>query len=269
MELYNEIYAYESDKVTPFIYKTNDLSKFNNYEFNRDIDLGHVRILSNKIKDFTLCPLICTFDNNKIFILDGQHRLEVAKRLNVPIYYRLIDRLESLDIAALQVKRNWNPLNWVKYWACNNNPEYITLLKYYNEYKLSISTLSAMLTTPHINTDINEGRFIYKNISAKQINSGKFVVKNEPFAKMILTQLKDYPKVLRNNHRFIKALISVNMAYQTIDSIFAKYNHNQMKKIIERYPERFEKKTSIYDFMRMIEDNINIGASDKNKARFF
>ena len=136
MKLYNEIYAYEADKVKPFIYKTNDLSKFYNYEFNRDLDLGHVKILANRIKDFTLCPLICTIskDDGKIFILDGQHRLEVAKRKNVPIYYRIIDNVNELDIAELQVKKNWSPANWVKFWAYHGKADYVKLLDLYNNH---------------------------------------------------------------------------------------------------------------------------------------
>ena len=271
MKTNDEVFAYESDKVTPFIYKTNNLEQFNNYDFNRDLDLGHVRLLANRIKDFTLCPLVCTYDNDKLFILDGQHRLEVAKRKNSTIYYRIIDNVDSLDIASLQVKKNWTLLNWVKFWAYNGKNDFVKLLEFHNSYKLSINTLAAMLTTPHINTDINEGRFIYKNYSVKQISTGKFQIKNEKFALMILTQLKDYPLSFRKNNRFIKSLIAVNNAFNPgkRDNIFAEYNHLRMQKIIKRYPEKFEVKASIIDFMRMIEDNYNIGISQQNRLRFF
>lgn len=265
MELYNEIYAYESDKVTPFIYKTNDLGKFNNYEFNRDLDLGHVKVLKQKIKDFTLCPLICNIeDDGKLYILDGQHRLEVAKQLKSPIYYRIVKDVQSMNIAELQVKKNWSTLNWVKYWAYYKKKDYVRLLELHQAHKLTPATIASLLTTDKAYVD-SYSLSLSGGVS-KSLLMGKFTIKNEAFALMILNQLQDFPSNIKLTTRFIKALVMANTAHK---SNYSEYDHSIMRKRLSQYPERFEKKANTADYLRMIEDIMNIGVSAQNRFRFF
>jgi hypothetical protein len=264
MELYNEIFAYKSDKSTPFIYKTNDLSKFNNYEFNRDLDLGHVKILANKIKDFSLCPLICTIDNGNVFILDGQHRLEVAKRKNVPIYYRLIDNVSALDIAELQVKKNWSILNWVKYWAYHGKKDYVKLMELHDAHGITPGAIASLMTTDK--SYLNTYSLAISGGIAQKIATGKFIITNEQFGMLILKQLQDYPTNIKRTTRFIKALVMANTAHK---AKYSMYDHEIMKKRLVQYPEKIEKKTSTQDYLRMIEDVMNTGVSQQNRFRFF
>lgn len=265
MKITDEVFAYESDKVTPFIYKTSNLEQFNNYEFNRDLDIGHVRLLANRIKDFTLCPLLCRYeDNGKLYILDGQHRLEVAKKKNIPLYYRIVKDVKSMDIADLQVKKNWSMLNWVKYWVYYKKEDYIKLLDLYNRHKLSISALASLLTSTSKN--MSGYGLCVGGGTTKNVIAGKFVITNELFANKLLKQLQDFPTSIKKNSMFIKAMIAVNTAYE---SNYSHYDHNIMKKRLETYPEKFEKKANTQDYLRMIEDVMNIGAQLKDRFRFF
>ena len=72
------------------IHCTHDLSVFKIIDGNRNINLGHVDRLVKSIKDngFLKTPIIV----NKFYeVVDGQHRLEAAKKINSQIYYIKVD----------------------------------------------------------------------------------------------------------------------------------------------------------------------------------
>ena len=77
----------------PKIYKSNNYSAFKKIEWNRSINLGNYKkLLDENKKEFQLhkFPIIVSSD---LSIIDGQHRFEVSKELNSPIYY-IIDNAE-------------------------------------------------------------------------------------------------------------------------------------------------------------------------------
>lgn len=263
MELYNKVYAYGANKTTPLYYETNDLSLFHNYEFNRDLDFGHVKTLSSKIKDFSICPLLCKVEGGKLFVLDGQHRLEVAKQRHCSVYYRIVD-IDSLDIAELQNLKKWNTLNWVEYWAYQGKKDYIRLLEIYNSNKLTVQTIAKLLVSAK--NYLNTYGLSTNGAANKNIQAGKYIIKSEDFGLKILGQLKDFPITIKHKTSFVKAL---TMANKAIDSGYSEYNHDIMVKNISQYPEKFTKQVSTVDYLRMLEDAMNIGLPNSKRVRFF
>ena len=69
------------------IVKTTDYSIFKKINGNRGISHSHVTKLTAAIARRNLLQLFPIIVNEKMEIVDGQHRLWAAKRLKLPIYY--------------------------------------------------------------------------------------------------------------------------------------------------------------------------------------
>ena len=71
--------------------KTMDYDKFQFFDWNRDIDVRHVKELKNAINHLKYVlhnfSIIVIVRNGVFYILDGQHRYVAAKELGLPIYY--------------------------------------------------------------------------------------------------------------------------------------------------------------------------------------
>jgi disulfide oxidoreductase YuzD len=146
------------------IKKTNNHKQFKILNGNRPIDSKHIKKLKESIqkKDYLfLHPIIV---NEHSEVIDGQHRLQAAKELNLDIYYIKSDEVEADHI----VESNSNQLTWsVKdfinfYSVRDKNPDYIELSQMIKQSKLNPRALLALLlgtTAPEIMSSVKRGKF--------------------------------------------------------------------------------------------------------------
>jgi len=111
------------------IEQTTDYSIFKFLEGNRPLDKSHLRKLKLSIEKnnhLNLHPIIV---NQSYEIIDGQHRLQVAKELNFPIFF--IRSLEISDDHLIHCNVNqklFEVENYIDFFAIKEkNPEYILL----------------------------------------------------------------------------------------------------------------------------------------------
>lgn len=86
-------------------YKTNDYSIFKSIMGNRTINLKNVNNIINNIKKNGLLPTVIIV-NEKMEVIDGQHRLQALKELNLPVYYQIKEGLSINDCIAYNI---WVP----------------------------------------------------------------------------------------------------------------------------------------------------------------
>lgn len=130
------------------ILSTTDYSIFKSIEANRDILPGHVSNLVDKIQKRNLLdvnPMLLTSD---LFIIDGQHRLEAARLLGVPIYYVISDRLTTQDISILNTsKKLWKLTDYLNFYMISGKEEYKKLSKFLNQNpEIPLTTAIGMLS---------------------------------------------------------------------------------------------------------------------------
>lgn len=101
-------------------------------------------------------------------VIDGQHRLEAAKRLDLPIFYEMQESLKVEDMRLLnQAMRIWKRADYLKHFVAEKYPEYIKLQKFLDKTGLSIENA---LVSLGINTHLRE-----KKRSDNPFQEGKFV----------------------------------------------------------------------------------------------
>ena len=91
------------------VYKTNDLSIFKTIDGNRVPNLQHIRRLADSIRSYGMkCNPILV--NERLEVIDGQHRLLAAKETESFVYYIIVNGYSLNEVHTL----NLNQKNWVK-----------------------------------------------------------------------------------------------------------------------------------------------------------
>lgn len=117
--------------------KLYDLFKFR--EDNREkIDVNHVEKLVESIKSKNLLHLRPILVNDKMEIIDGQHRVLAAKKLDVEIYYDIQKELDCKDIILMNISKSWSMSDYLNYYCQNNYSEYKKLSEFMIKNNLSL-----------------------------------------------------------------------------------------------------------------------------------
>src|SRR5690348_13876868 len=107
------------------ILKTSNYAMFKLADTNRKVKKSHVELLKKAIRKKNLLhlnPIIVDQDSN---VIDGQHRLTAARELKLPIFYMIDNEINDSDIASLNSnKSNWQPLDYINYYARKGNNNY-------------------------------------------------------------------------------------------------------------------------------------------------
>lgn len=144
--------------------KTNDYTIFKFRNDNREkIDLKHVSKLMESIKSKNLLEWTPISVNSKMEVIDGQHRLEAAKALQIPIYYKVIEHLEGEDIIRMNISKPWQFIDYLNYYCKNGFPEYLKLDQFMKENNLTIKIALLMMTGIQGKSlyDFRLGKFVF------------------------------------------------------------------------------------------------------------
>ncbi len=119
------------------IQRTDNYSLFNIHSQNRIVTEKNLpEALINSIREKNMLesnPIKC--DKN-MYVIDGQHRLEVAKFLKVPIYFVIDENLTYEDIPKFQIQKSWNIRDYLRYYR-NEKMDYLFIEDIINKYQLS------------------------------------------------------------------------------------------------------------------------------------
>lgn len=122
--------------VTPEVKHTTDYSQFRTLKGNRPVAPRHVQQIVDSFQAnpglIELRPILV---NEKLEVVDGQHRLKAAEMLGLRLPYIIAP---GLDIATAQtmnaLQRPWNMLDFANSYAYAGNPNYQKFLRYMEDY---------------------------------------------------------------------------------------------------------------------------------------
>jgi hypothetical protein len=130
------------------VLSTMDYNIFKTIDSNRPVVEAHVRHLMEQIGQKDLLHLRPIDVNADFGVVDGQHRLEAARRLGRPIYYQ-VSQLTDDDMAALnRASRNWKNTDYLHYWVRKGNPHYVALADFMARHPQVILSSAQQLLTP-------------------------------------------------------------------------------------------------------------------------
>ena len=96
----------------PEIKETTRYDSFKKLSGNRGINSKNLNQLIDSIKQHNHLPLHPIIVNTEMFVIDGQHRLEAAKKLNVPVHYIISGETEEKALYNHLISVNVNQKKW-------------------------------------------------------------------------------------------------------------------------------------------------------------
>jgi len=109
------------------VYKTNDLSIFKQIDGNRVPNLQHIKRLADSIRVYGMkCNPILV--NERMEVIDGQHRLMAAKQAESFVYYIIVNGYSLNEVHTLNLnQKNWNKKDYMEGYANMGIESYIEL----------------------------------------------------------------------------------------------------------------------------------------------
>jgi hypothetical protein len=186
------------------IYVTHDYSKFKDLLGNRCVNPRNLLTIENSIIEngYILNPIKV---NSKFEIIDGQHRFNVLKKMNMPIHFYIDENAQLKDVQTHNRMSPWKKFDYLKSFVDLGGEEYIKFDNFYKEYKdlgLNNCISIAKLTNPSTRGE-----------SMKSLkNNNKIRVRRADF--------------IDGNFKFTDYDVSVNLAkkIKSLSSKIKKYN---------------------------------------------
>lgn len=233
------------------ILSTKNYSQFKILDCNRSLEDAHVKKLIKAIEEKNLLALNPITVNERMEVIDGQHRLKAAKMLRVPIYYQISNTVTAEDIFALNSnKKNWNPHDYLKFYCANGKTDYTVISDFLTKYPQFPLSPSLQILAP---TTAN---------ASKKFREGLFKVENITSAEAIADQLSELGKThdFAFNSTFIRA-------YVTITQIKG-FDFNRLARQIAKQPLSFVPCVNKDQYRDMMERLYNYEMQQINRLYF-
>ena len=155
------------------IHYTNNYEQIKDIPSNRAINTGHVDRLFKSVDEKELFTII--FVNEKLEIIDGQHRKAAFKKAKLPIAYAIIKNYGEEEISGYNSHNwNWNYDSYTDHYAQRNCPDYVEYRKFRNRYgighTMSMALLSGYFSTAGtgLTNAFKQGKFKIKDLARAQ-----------------------------------------------------------------------------------------------------
>lgn len=222
------------------IQSTQDYSLFRRIKGNRKLSEPHVKRLLDAIKNdpaaITYNPIIV---NEKMEVVDGQHRLEAIKKVELPVYYIQVDDLGLETVQKLNsISKMWSPMDYAKSFAENGNEDYRIYIDFKNQFKFNHDVIMKYLSL-----DVPMTGSLFKQ--------GKFTVPNVARSYELATYLQDlqqfYDRITYRN--------AANGFYIVASS--PNYDHSRMYRQMKNYADKINEQPLANDYAREFETIYN------------
>jgi len=169
------------------IKQTSDYSVFRHVTGNREVNKSHVKRLlltfGSNPKKLQWVPILV---NENMEVIDGQHRLEASKKLEVPIYYRVINGLTLEDCQALNSNsKMWSPTDYAKAYCENGNQNYCDYLTFKSKTKLNHDIVMRYLSLDN-------------PVTVQSFKDGQLEVQDYKKSELLASQLQDLSQGIKN-----------------------------------------------------------------------
>jgi len=235
---------------------TTKYDQFRTIRGNRQLNQKHIRQLmllmeahGNLTQDF---PVVV---NEKLEVIDGQHRIEALKRLHWPVHYRVQSGLGLGTVQDInQAQRNWNYLDYAASWAARGNKHYQKFLAAFEEFGGGYRTLAIYLSDPGT---------VHAAHLRRDFLNGDFQVPDYEHSREMLVKLEDVKEMAGfMTNRMAAALYLV---FRHPD-----YEHKRLLRKLELYGgSQLRRYSSLIDNLRMLEDLYNHKQEESSHVRFF
>lgn len=244
------------------VYNTTDYDQFKTLKGNRYIDPNNYKKLLKAIEQKNLLEINPIIVNEKFEVIDGQHRLEIAKTLNLPVYYYVASKTSYDEVITLNnVSKRWNLFDFANLYAKLGNKYYKFLVDLNQEYQIPISNLLGVLNGM---IGIRNSSSGLSYLKIKEFKEGLIEISYEK--RVELKEFCSRIELLSSYFSFAKNR-SFIQAFQSIE----RNKDFNFKKFISRLNAgaKITKKADVNEYKRAIEEAYNYNINHNNRLRLF
>lgn len=178
---------------------------FKKHENNREINKVNLNRIVKSIQARNLLKLRPILIDKDYRIIDGNHRLEAAKHLNVEVYYQLSEETDKEDIILLNAnQRTWRSDDYLNFYINSGIEDYLKFFMLKQELDISTHLLVSMMmglcrSGDHY-LDFKIGKFKFPNDQEVEKIRANFKQISE--LKKFTSQKSLGPKTFLNTSRF-------------------------------------------------------------------
>lgn len=234
--------------------ESDDYDQFVNLPGNRMVGAKHVKQLMKKMEaEGNLTQLFPIIVNERMEVIDGQHRLEALRQLGWPVFYEVkkgltIDTVQALNTGV----QNWTWFDYAWSFAQQGNEQYQRFLNMWEYLNLPF-TLIQYYATNGAEAGHKSGKF----------SAGEFEFADQTECFKLLKQYKEISEAAdHGTGQFARALFDVMR--------LPDYDHKRMVSKMSKFGSNLLKGyTNRTDYLRAIEDVYNTYVPEEAKARLF
>lgn len=246
----NRLINQSNDEVYGHIYVTYDYSKFNNIKSNRKLNPLNYNKLLRSMKEKQLIIPICV--NEKMEIIDGQHRFKAEQTLGLPVYYYILEGYSINEMRrANLVSSVWKKDDFLNAFVNEGHSSYVAFIGIKSEYSIHTADLIRLFAK------------IKKVSNASlsfEFDEGMFEISDEDIEQAIafLECLEDF--------NFFKEYKMSRFISAFMDLYFYKgYDHEKMKQKLDTRKEALTLSLSKFAYLELLANKIySYGASKHN-----
>jgi len=242
-------------EVTEMIKTTTDYSQFSMMDQNRDVDMDNRRVknLAKSMQQYgwlDAFPMMVKKIGGKMIVIDGQHRLAVAREYGIPAKYVIENK--DIDVAQLNdTSHAWTVDDFVKRYAKEGVADYVSLIAFSDHYGISVNMAAGLM-----NNTSSPGNVIHR------VKNGTFKITSRPMATSIA---ECYQRLCAANKAFGKA-----NALKVLFACFqvSYFDPDRLVNGARKRSSEIKSITKIELFFDMFEDIYNFGRKEKHPLRF-
>lgn len=229
-------------------HKTKDYELFKFREDNREINKSHVRKLVESLKidnDLHLHPIVV---NEKMEVIDGQHRLTAAKTLDLEVTYVIDTNFDPSKIITLNTtQKRWSTDDYLNYWLIHGSNDYLLLRDFINDFGFSLVSTLIWITNSTSNQIMDH------------FKKGSFKFKIEPhILESMLTAKTLINMLIQSNYKVAK-LYNQNCFHKGMKSFFTNpvVDHQRFLDRFEKSPYKISFNTTMKEYVIQFVDIYN------------
>lgn len=235
------------------IHTTTDYFLFKTLEGNRQLNKIHLKRLKDSIEKNYLFTVIIVNENYEI--IDGQHRFQCIKELELPLHYLICKGYGLHQVQILnQNSKNWNYEDYLSGYIDLGYKDYVIYKEFKDKYKFGHHECVVILSS--------KGSSIIGQMRMVAFKNGDFKVLDYQYAEGIAKKIwlfnGLYEGFLRRNFIFSIIRLLKNPQFE-ITEFIAK---------LKLQPSALSDCTSIDQYITLIEEIYNYKRREKVNLRF-
>ena len=166
------------------VHSTKNYDLFEKLPGNRELNAGNLKRIKESMKKQLMPIPLLVNDLNQV--VDGQHRLQAAKELNLPVYYMKIPKMGLSEVHTLNsISKKFSFGDYLSGYASAGLVDYKNALQFVNDYPKLPTRGCKFLWMGVVNADGE------KDSATKIFRSGQMKIKDLDKAKQIADLIYD------------------------------------------------------------------------------